>query len=302
MQSDPRLSPEEHLFDLVDVNNMYVSCERVFNPKFEGIPMVVLSNNDGCAVARSNEVKALGVKMGTPWFQMKDLAKEHGFVALSSNYTLYGDMSNRVMTLLREYSPDVEVYSIDEAFLKLNGLHGIWPTPPALGQAIRTRIKRDIGLPVCMGVAPTKTLAKLSNHIAKKRAEFDSVCDLTALSPKEQSSLFQSIDVSEVRGVGRRIRHQLAAIQIDSVEDLRRMSEKSARSHFGVVMERTVNELNGISCLALEEVTPHKKQIMASRSFGELVLTIDDIAEAVSTYATRAAEKLRRQHSVCRAV
>lgn len=295
----------EHLrqcFALVDVNNFYVSCERVFNPRLEQRPVVVLSNNDGCAVARSNEVKALGVKMGTPWFQMQDLARQHGIIALSSNYTLYGDMSQRVMTILRDYSPHVEVYSIDESFLSLDGMNALWPSYAALGQAIRTRVRQWTGLPVCVGIAPTKTLAKLANHVAKKRPECNGVCDLSAMTEDDISRLLAGIEVGEVWGVGRRIAALLQDMGVATVQQLRASDPKWIRAHFGVVMERTANELRGISCLGLEEVAPAKQQIMSSRSFGEMVTTLDALSEAVSTYMTRAAEKLRRQSSVCSAV
>jgi len=160
------------LFALVDVNNMYVSCERVFNPALERRPLIVLSNNDGCAVARSHEAKALGIQMGMPWFQIQQQwGRRHDMVALSSNYAPYGDMSNRLVSVLRDFSPQVEVYSIDESFLNLQGMSGLWTSPTALGQAIRQRAKMWVGLPVCVGIAPTKTLAKLANHVAKKRSE-----------------------------------------------------------------------------------------------------------------------------------
>ncbi|MBI1891258.1 MAG: Y-family DNA polymerase [Burkholderiales bacterium] len=289
-------------FALVDVNNFYVSCERVFNPKLESVPVVVLSNNDGCAVARSNEVKALGVKMGTPWFQMQDLAKRHGIVAFSSNYTLYGDMSNRVLMILRDFSPEVEMYSIDECFLRLNGLSALWPTLNDLGQAIRCRIRQWTGLPICVGFASSKTMAKLANHVAKKHIDLNGVCDFTTMSENEISRLFSSLDVGEVWGVGRRIGERLHAMGIHTAQALRQASPKWLRAQFGVVMERTCDELNGISCLALEDVTPPRKQIICSRSFGELVTSLEELIEAVSTYITRAAEKLRHQQSVCGAV
>jgi len=290
------------MFALVDANNFYVSCERVFNPKLEGRPVVVLSNNDGCAVARSNEVKALGVKMGAPWFEMKDLARKHGIVALSSNYTLYGDMSDRVVQILKGYAPRVEVYSIDESFLQLDGLIGIWPSFTDLGQHIRERVRMWTGLPVCAGIAPSKTLAKLSNHLAKKNAEFNGVCDFNALSENDIHSYLSKLDVQEVWGVGRKLSVQLISLGIESVQDLRKASPKRIRDRFGVVLERTVNELNGISCLALEEVAPLRQQIISSRSFGEMVTTFEGLREAVSTYATTAAEKLRGDDSVCNVV
>lgn len=289
-------------FALVDCNNFYVSCERVFAPRLENRPVVVLSNNDGCAVARSNEVKALGVKMGTPWFQMQDLARKHGIVPLSSNYTLYGDMSQRVMTILRDFSPDVEVYSIDESFLGLNGLASLWKSSTDLGQAIRQRVRQWTGLPVCVGIASSKMLAKLANHLAKQRPEYQGVCDLSAMPEHEVCHLLGTIEVGEVWGVGRNIDARLRDLGITTAEALRQASPKWLRAHFGVVMERTVNELCGLSCLALEEVLPPKQQIVSSRSFGQLVLTLDELNEAVSAYTTRAAEKLRHQQSVCGAI
>jgi DNA polymerase V len=298
----PTQAGDGQLFALVDCNNFYVSCERAFNPKLENRPVVVLSNNDGCAVARSSEVKALGVRMGTPWFQMKDLARQHGIIALSSNYTLYGDMSNRVMTVLRDFSPDVEVYSIDESFLSLNGLQGLWPTPTAMGQSIRKRVLQWTGLPVCVGVATSKTLSKLANHVAKKRPEFNSVCDFTALSPDQLATLFSSIDVGEVWGVGRRIGTRLREQGIDTVQALKEAPLSWLRSEFGVVTERTGNELRGVSCLALEDIVAPKKQIISSRSFGIQVGAIEELREAVSSYVATAAEKLRTQNSVCTAV
>lgn len=190
-------------FALVDGNNFYVSCERVFNPKLEGRPVVVLSNNDGCAVARSNEVKALGVKMGTPWFQMRDLAQQHGIVALSSNYALYADMSNRMMAVLGHFSPEQEVYSIDECFLGLDGFR--YRDLERYGQEMRQRVRQWVGIPVCVGIAESKTLAKLANHCAKKGlAGSDSVCDLTRMDTEERRRLFSRIPVGEIWGVGRR--------------------------------------------------------------------------------------------------
>ncbi|MDO8652703.1 MAG: Y-family DNA polymerase [Undibacterium sp.] len=220
-QATDNLSASKQIFALVDCNNFYVSCERVFNPRLANKPVVVLSNNDGCAVARSNEVKALGIKMGMPWFMMTDLAKQHGIIALSSNYTLYGDMSNRVATILRDYSPETEVYSIDESFLRLNGLQGLWESSTAMGQHIRLRILQWTGLPVCVGVASSKTLAKLANHVAKKWPEFNSVCDFNAIPEPELDKLFASIDVGEVWGVGGRIGTRLREMGIETVKALR---------------------------------------------------------------------------------
>ena len=294
--------PTKQIFALVDVNNMYVSCERAFNPRLRDRPVVVLSNNDGCAVARSNEVKALGVPMGAPWFQMRDLARQHGIVGLSSNYTLYADMSNRIMTILRTYSPNVEVYSIDESFLSLNGLGDLWASPTALGQDIRAKVAQWTSLPVCVGIGQSKTLAKLANHVAKKFPLFDSVADFTTMSDARAAWLLQRIDVGEVWGVGRRISAKLRAMGINTVQDLKDAPPSTMRVHFGVVLERTCNELRGVSCLELEEVAPPRKEIVSSRSFGSVVMTVAELGESISTYTARAGEKLRGQRSLCGAV
>jgi DNA polymerase V len=290
------------MFALVDVNNFYVSCERVFQPQLEQVPMVVLSNNDGCAVARSAEVKALGVKMGTPWFKMKALAKEHGILALSSNYTLYGDMSNRATAVLRDFSPDIEVYSVDESFLRVESVAHLYGGVTAMGQQIRQRVKQWTGLPVCVGCGPTKTLAKIANHLAKKNPEFDGVCDLHAIPRPERLQWMSQLEVGEVWGVGKRIAKRLNAMGVETVLDLRNISIKEIRAQFGVVMERTCNELRGISCLELEDVAPAKQQIMSSRSFGSPVTTLAELREAVASYVSRAAEKLRAQGSVAAAI
>jgi DNA polymerase V len=290
------------LFALVDVNNFYVSCERVFNPVLENRPVVVLSNNDGCAIARSNEAKALGIRMGAPWFQMQELATQYDIVALSSNYALYADMSSRVVSILREFSPNVEVYSIDESFLGLNGLNNLWPSFAVMGQLVRQQMRKWTGLPVCVGIGPSKTLAKLANHIAKKHPGFDGVCDLTAMDQARRTELMAAIEVGEVWGVGRRIQGHLHAAGIRTVKDLRDASSAWLRARFGVVMERTGNELRGMSCMALEEVAPPKKQIVSSRSFGQLVHVLSDLSESVAGHASRAAEKLRAQDGVCHAI
>lgn len=301
MNQRPR-SPDRPLYALVDCNNFYVSCERAFDPRLAEVPCCVLSNNDGCVVARSNEAKALGVKMGQPLFQLRDLVRKHGIVALSSNYTLVGDMSSRVIAILREFAARVEVYSIDESFLRIDDLCRLWDSPTSFGLEVRARVLRDTALPVCVGIAPTKTLAKLANHVAKKRPEFAGVCDFSAIPAPDVDELLETIAVGEVWGVGRQYEVRLSALGITTVAELRRASPAWARSHFGVVMERTVRELNCQPCLSLEEVSSAKQQIISSRSFGNLVLSIDTLAEAVSCYAARAAEKLRRQRSVCAAV
>jgi DNA polymerase V len=280
---------------LIDVNNFYVSCERVFNPKLIGKPVVVLSNNDGCAVARSNEVKALGIGMGAPWFKFKDLAKQHGIIALSSNYALYADMSNRVMSILREYSPDQEVYSIDESFLDLTGFQS--RDLIKYGQHMRQRILKWTGLPVCVGIGQTKTLAKLANHCAKKRPAFNSVCNFNHLPEAELNQMLSEVEVGEIWGVGRKLAPKLQALGYNSVLDLKQANPEVLRQRFSVVMEKTIRELNGTVCIELEDVIPAKEQILSSRSFGHPVRDYNSLAESITLYMSRAAEKLRRQQS-----
>lgn len=281
---------------LVDVNNFYVSAERVFNPKLEDVPVVVLSNNDGCVVARSAEVKALNVPMGEPWFKLKALARKHGIIALSSNYALYADMSNRVMTVLRDFSPRQEVYSIDESFLDMDGMPG---DLTQTAHSIRSRIRKWVGMPVCVGLAQTKTLAKLANHCAKKGlAGADGVCNFETMTPAEIDDILSRIEIREVWGIGRKLNEQLQSGGIHTVRQLRDFDVSRLRSRFGVVMERTVRELRGQSCLDLIDVSPAKQQIISSRSFGRYVTELTELEQAVSSYMSRAAEKLRRQHSV----
>ena len=286
------------LFALVDVNNFYVSCERVFQPKLEGLPMVVLSNNDGCAVARSAEVKALGIKTGTPWFQMEEIAKKHGIQAYSSNYTLYGDMSNRVVQVLRTFTPNLEVYSIDESFLRIETLLKSYSSPGDLGQTIKEKIKVTTGLPVCVGMGESKTLAKLANYLAKKHPQFAGVCDISRMPKEELYQWMTETPVGEVWGIGRQIAKRLQAMKIQTVFDLLQASPQLMRQQFGVVMERLCYELRGVSCLQLEEIAPAKQQIVSSRSFGQLVTSLTALTESVATHTARGAEKLRGQHSV----
>ena len=283
---------------LIDGNNFYVSCERVFQPELEGKPVVVLSNNDGCVVARSAEVKALGVPMGIPWFKLKDLAKQHGIIAKSSNYTLYGDMSQRMHSVIAQFSPEQEIYSIDETFLDLTGFNR---DLVAYGQEIRQRVRQWTGIPVCVGIGSSKTLAKLANHCAKKAhvpSMADGVTDLNQLSASGLRKLFSRIEVGEVWGVGRKIQERLAGMGIETVQQLKDSSLSRIKKEFNVVLARTVAELNGESCLALEEVAQPKQQIMSSRSFGQPVFLLEDLNEAVVSYTSRACEKLRHQHHV----
>jgi len=286
---------------LVDCNNFYVSCERVFNPKLEGVPVIVLSNNDGVAVARSAEARALGIKMGEPWFKLERLAKKHGIIALSSNYTLYGDMSARVMSILSTFSPKQEIYSIDECFLDLDGF-----PPESLmdyGQKIRQTVRQNVGIPVCVGIANTKTLAKLANHCAKKGfAGADGVCDFGRGTEKQLSKLFSRIDVGDVWGVGRKIAEKLLTMNIKTVEDLRTANPERIRSQFSVVLVRTQQELNGVPCIELEDAGTPRQQIMVSRSYGASVTALEDLSESVAYFATTAAGKLRQDGSVAASV
>jgi len=257
--------------------------------------------NDGCVVARSAEVKALGIPMGVPWFKIQQEAKRYGIVAFSSNYALYADMSNRVVEILSSFSPSIEVYSIDESFLELSGFER--QGYHAYGGEMRQRIADWLGLAVCVGIGPTKTLAKLANHCAKKKLAGESgVCDFTTMTCDERLALFKRIGVGEVWGVGRQITARLEAMGITTVRQLHDADAETLRSRFSVVLERTVRELRGVSCLDLEEVVPDKQQIMSSRSFGSLVYDLPELDEAVSSYVARAAEKLRAQDSLAGAV
>lgn len=278
------------LYALVDCNNFYVSCERVFQPELEGRPVIVLSNNDGCAVARSAEAKALGIKMGTPAFKIKDLIRREGVVVRSSNYALYGDMSARVDAVLGMFAPRVENYSIDESFLDLADLPA-GTDVIGLGREIRARVRRWTGIPVCVGIGPTKTLSKLANHIAKTRPAFFGVCDLR--DAVAQAHLAE-VSVGEVWGIGPAYVERLAGLGIASVAEFAALDPAVAREVLTVVGQRTVLELNGIACIPLELEPPPKKVTAVTRSFGRSVTTLTEMREAVAFYAARAAEKLRR--------
>ncbi len=280
------------VFALVDCNNFYASCEKLFRPDLKDTPVVVLSNNDGCVVARSREAKLLGIKMGVPVFQIKAEMQRHGILAFSSNYALYADLSSRVMRTLEEMAPRVEVYSIDEAFLDLTGIESAISLVE-FGQQVRERIGHWIGITVCVGIAPTKTLAKLANHAAKKYPATQGVVDLT--NPDRQRRLLALVPVDDVWGVGKRLSKRLNALGITTALDLANASPRAIREQFSVVLERTVRELNGESCIELEEIPPTKKQIVCSRSFGVKVTQFELLREAVCEYATRATEKLRKE-------
>lgn len=275
---------------LVDCNNFYVSCERVFDPTLDGVPVIVLSNNDGCAIARSAEVKALGVRMGEPVFKLRELVRKHGIRIRSSNYALYGDMSGRVDDVLLGFASRIENYSIDESFLDLSDYRG---NLDALGREIRHRVRQWTGIPTCAGFGPTKTLAKLANAIAKDYPDLGGVCDL--MSETTRDYWLPRMSVTKVWGVGPASAEKLARIGIKTVADLRSMAGSQVRHIMTVVGERTVFELRGVSCIDLELIPPAKKNTAVTRSFGQAVLELGEMYEAVASFATRAAEKLREQ-------
>ncbi len=277
-------------FALVDCNNFYASCERLFQPQLRGRAVVVLSNNDGCVIARSNEAKALGIAMGAPWHLQKDQFARQGVIVRSSNYTLYGDLSARVMRVLAEFSPDLEIYSIDEAFLGLAGFEG---RLEAHARTLRATVLQWTGVPVSVGIAPTKTLAKAANRMAKKDPASGGVALL--LTEEAQTAALARMELTDLWGIARRMAARMVAIGITSPLALRDADPRHMREQFSVVVERLVYELRGVSCIALEEVTPDRKSIVASRSFGRVVTTREEMEEAVATYTARAAEKMRRQ-------
>ncbi len=282
------------MFALIDCNNFYVSCERVFNPKLEAKPVVVLSNNDGCVVARSNEAKAIGFKMGDPIFQRKDLVRKHGVIVLSSNFRLYGDMSGRVMNLLANFAHDYEVYSIDEMFLDLADMPIADLT--LYGKQIRKTLWRGLHLPVSVGIAPTKTLAKVANFLAKRHFALMGV-QVFYDSVQAREHLHQ-VEVGEVWGVGPKWAMQLKQVGINTAQDLANACPHLIRKQFNVMLAKTVLELQGTSCLGIEEVAP-RKNIMVSRSFAHKIEDYNELREAVTLFATNAAEKLREQQCYC---
>jgi DNA polymerase V len=279
------------MFALVDCNNFYVSCERMFNPMLRGVPVVVLSNNDGCIVSRSNEAKRLGVGMGQPLFEIESLVRQHDVRVYSSNYTLYGDMSRRVMTVLREFAPEIEVYSIDEAFLMLSE----WPPqdPQEHCHQMRATVQQHTGIPVSVGWAPTKTLAKVAARFAKRSS---GVCCLTV--DESLSERLRGVDVADIWGIGRKKAEWLKRQGVLNAAQLRDAPDDWLRKNLTVTGLRTACELRGVSCLPLERVPPPKQAIGVSRSFRRLVRSVDELEEALATYVGRAAEKLREQHRI----
>lgn len=292
---------------LLDGNNYYVSAETVFRPALSGLPVVVLSNNDGCVISRSNAARALGIKMGAPWFKIAHLQDSDGVVALSANFPLYADISDRMMSLAAGLGPSQEIYSIDECFIGLDGMPGDLVDR---ARRVRARILQWVGIPCCVGIGPTKTLAKLANFIAKSAdrkpgsypTELAQVCHLGIMSQVEVMALMSATEVGEVWGIGRRLEEQLREAGVRTVQDLASMDAPTVRQRWGVVLERTVRELQGVQCLALDEQPAPRKEIACTRSFGAPVTQVGQLLEAVTEFATRAAVKLRDQQSLANQV
>ena len=286
------------MYALVDCNNFFVSCERVFNSRLEGKPVIVLSNNDGCAISRSNEAKALGIGMGANFFEIEELVKRHDVQVFSTNFVLYADMSLRVKGLLSRFCQDIEDYSIDESFLDLRGLENI--DLRAYGEKMAQTVKQGTGIPVSIGIAPTKTLAKVANRFAKKYAGYHSVCLID--SDEKRIKALQKMDIGDVWGIGRRHTKRLMAIDVKNAYDFTQLPQAWVRKNMTVVGERTWSELRGMPCIQMENVTPAKQSIMVSRSFGKMIEDYTTISEAVATYTGMAAAKLRKQKSCAKSM
>jgi DNA polymerase V len=281
---------------LIDCNNFYVSCERVFDASIQTRPVIVLSNNDGCVVARSNEVKKLGVKMGQPVFEITDLIKEYNIHVFSSNYSLYADMSNRVMSVLAQFSPTLEAYSIDEAFLDLTDLNV--PDLTLFGKEVKAKVLKFTGIPVSVGIAPSKTLTKIASEIVKKNPEYGGVLDLSSCSEEVIDEHLSRVEISDVWGIGPQYTKFLTGYGITTARDLKYANENWIRKHLTVVGNRTVLELRGVCCIPIATDFPPKKGIGRAKTFGKEVTSYSDLEESVATYVSRAAEKLREQESV----
>lgn len=286
----------------VDVNSAYASFERVFDPSLEGVPLVVLSNNDGMVVAASKEAKAIGLDLGKPWFELRPVADRLGVRAVSSNYELYGDLSRRVMGILDRFTHELDVYSIDEAFLTVSRRTAAdHDAMTQLGRDIRSTLRRLLGVPVCVGIAPTRTLAKLANRTAKKVDVFDGVCVWPACRPEWRQALMQRLPVSEVWGIASRLERRLAALGVTTIWDLARADPVAIRKAFNVVVMRTALELRGVACIGPEEDrTGRKDQLIVSRSFSEKITTRDGIRQALSIYAQQASVRLMRHRQVAK--
>lgn len=290
-------SASTNLFALLDCNNFFASCERVFNPSLWGKPVVVLSNNDGCAIARSNEAKALGIKMGQPFFEWQHLLREHKVQVFSPNFPLYGDLSSRTMAILHGWSQNVEVYSIDEAFFTLN--KDLIEDTETHCRQIRDHVKKWIGMPVSIGIAKTRTLAKVANELAKKHPEYKGVLEL---NHHNTEACLKKLSVGDIWGVGRRSGAKLKAYGIETAYDLIQKSDAWIKQKLTIAGLRMVHELRGISCIEIDEADTDKKHIISSRSFGRAVEKLSELKEAVASYTARAAEKLRSQSSMANVI
>jgi DNA polymerase V len=293
MDHSPRLSASP-VYALVDGNSFYCSCEQAFRPDLAGRAVVVASNNDGCVVARNAQAKALGIPMAVPLWQLKPLIKAGKIVVFSSNYELYADLSARMMAAIASLVPAIFPYSVDECFADLSGL----PDPYEVGREIRARVGRWTQIPTGVGIAPTATLAKFANYLAKKVAAFDGVCHWQGLSPDEQAHWLESQPVQTVWGIGRHLAPRLAALGIRTARDLQQADPRQLRAHFGVMVERSARDLAGTPCLAIAQATPPRQQLLRSRSFGQPVTRLSDLQAALAHHVAAAAEALRRQHSV----
>ena len=281
---------------LCDCNNFFASCERVFNPSLNGKPVVVLSNNDGCIIARSEEAKAVGIKMGQPLYQAQELIKAHGVAVFSSNYNLYGDMSHRVMQTLKQHAPSIEIYSIDEAFLDFDGLPV--ETLQERGQEIARIVRRNTGIPVSIGIAPTKTLAKVTSKLCKKYPKLKGACLMHR--PEDITKVLSKFPIGDVWGIGRRYSKMLKGYGIETAEQFRQMQPEWVRAKMSIVGLRTWKELHGEPCIEFEHAVPDKQSITVSRSFAKPITEIEPLQEVLSTFVAMAAEKLRKQNSVTR--
>jgi len=286
------------MYALVDCNNFFVSCERVFDSRLEGKPVIVLSNNDGCAIARSNEAKALGIKMGANFFEIEDLVKKHNIQVFSTNFVLYADMALRVKGLLTQFCPNVEDYSIDESFLDFNGFENFKLKEHCI--KIAQTVKQGTGIPVSIGVAPTKTLAKVANKYAKKYPRYNSVCMID--TEEKRIKALQKFEIGDVWGIGRQHNKRLLAMGVKTAYDFTQLPQAWVRKNMTVVGERTWSELKGVPCIKMETVAPPKQTIMVSRSFGKMIEDYTTISEAVSTYTAMATAKLRKQKSCAKSL
>lgn len=295
---------EKKVFALADINNAYCSCERVFNPKLIGKPLIVLSNNDGCAISRSDEAKSIGIKMGVPLFKLKDLVKEHNVQVLSSNFPVYAEMSRRFMNVLAEFvgERETEVYSIDECFLDLTAYQKNFNLTD-YARTMKDQVYQYLGLPICIGIGRTKTEAKLANFIAKKNKHYKGICNLLDIDLTNLEAIYQSIPVEEVWGIGAQHAKKLHAMGLNTVYDLAvHANPQHIQQLFSVVVKRTVLELQGTACIELEHTKPDQKQIICSRAFGRPVMNIDDLGEAISLYTQIAVRRLRKQGLLCGAI